>query len=69
MGTAVVIEDLLRRMYWWMRGGQQGTRPTSGWWKVFGYVWVWMFLGWSLPKIMFPMIDCSYDTDMDELTY
>ena len=69
MGTAVVIEDLLRRVYWWMRGGQQGKRPTGGWWKVFGYVWVWMFFGWSLPKIMFPMIDCSFSADMDELTY
>lgn len=68
MGTALIIENLLKGMYWWMRGRQQGNR-TSGWWKVFGYVWVWMFFAWSLPKIMFPMVDCDYNMDIDELTY
>ena len=66
MGTAVISEDLLRRMYLWMTRRQQRNRPTGGWWKMFGYVWVWMFLVWSMPKIMFPMVDCDY---IDELTY
>src|SRR5215469_4481488 len=61
MGAAVIIEDLSIR--WWMRRGRQGNRPKGGWWKVFGYVWVWTFLGWSLPKLMFPMIDCKPNVD------
>ena len=61
MGIAMVFEDVVKRMYWWIRGGQQGVDgKTSRWWRVFGYAWVWVYLGWSLPKLKFPMADCNY---------
>ena len=28
---------------------------------------MWMFFGWSLPKMMFLMIDCKSGMDKDEL--
>ena len=59
MGIVMVIEDLVKNMYWWMRNEKQGTDGTGGWWKVFGYVWVWAYLGWSLPKLIFPSFDCT----------
>ena len=59
MGIAMVVEDLAKNLYWWMRNKKQGTDGTSGWWKAFGYAWVWVYLGWSLPKLMFPSFDCA----------
>jgi hypothetical protein len=59
MGMAIVFEDLVKNMYWRMRGGEKGVdRVMNRWWKAFGYVWVWLYLGWSLPKIRFPEVDC-----------
>ncbi len=59
MAMVMVFEDLLKSIYRWMRRGHQGERRTDGWSTVFGYIWVWSYLAWSLPKLMFPEIDCK----------
>src|SRR5215471_1501082 len=28
-------------------------------WRVFGYIWVWVYLAWSLPKLLFLNAACS----------
>jgi hypothetical protein len=66
MGFAIVFEDLIKSTYWWVRGGHQGgDKMTSGWWRIFGYIWVWMYLGWSLPKLVFPGIDCNFEYKLE----
>ena len=59
MGVAICLEDLVKSIYSWVRGGQrERDKVLNGWRKVFGYVWVWVYLGWSLPKVVFPRIEC-----------
>lgn len=60
MGVAILFEDLIQRLYWWIRSGQKemDRLAMSRWWRILGYIWVWVYLGWSLPKMFFPLVDC-----------
>src|SRR5207247_241392 len=51
MGFALIFEDLVR---WAFSGMVAGRR-----WRLFGYIWVWIYLAWSLPKMVFPNAACS----------
>jgi hypothetical protein len=50
MGLAVAFEDLIR----WALSGIR----TSRRWRILGYIWVWVYLAWSLPKVLFPNANC-----------
>ena len=54
MGFAVVFEDLVRRLFSEMKAGWQWERRG----RALGYIWVWIYLAWSLPKVVFPNDAC-----------
>ena len=47
------LEEAVRALYvgWWL-----GSRPVPGWTKIVGHVWVLLFLAWSWPAYMYPML-------------
>lgn len=54
MGLGVVLEDTVQG------GVGYFEHLHSGKWRyAIGYVWVWLFFSWSLPKLFFPMVDCG----------
>lgn len=62
MGLAIVVEDFVKSMFWSIGPRRENLdRKSSRGWRVFGYVWVWTYLGWSLPKIRFPAVDCEFE--------
>ncbi|KAI9765764.1 MAG: hypothetical protein M1839_005390, partial [Geoglossum umbratile] len=62
MGLAVVFEDLVKMMSSLVGGGQQSKkRGANPWWRIFGYIWVWTYLAWSLPKLRYPAFDCQFE--------
>jgi|SRR5579862_2458251 len=57
MGLAMVLED----MAVWLSSAAKNGYALGGRWRVlFGYVWVWAYLAWSLPKIRYRMVDCGF---------
>ena len=61
MGLAVVFEDLVKMASSLVGSGQQSEkRGPNLWWRIFGYIWVWTYLAWSLPKIRYPALDCQF---------
>ena len=50
IGLTMAAEDLFRRIFSGVAAGRQ--------WRVLGYLWVWIYLSWSLPKMRFPMFGC-----------
>ena len=55
MGLAIALEDLAKGLFFRVRGKGAASRQ----WKLFGYIWIWVYLAWSLPKALFPMISCD----------
>jgi hypothetical protein len=57
MPLGIALEDSVGWLFSGVVAGRQ--------WRSVGYVWVWMYLAWSLPKKVFPSVDCpvEYGTD------
>ena len=68
MGVGMVFEDLVQAMFSYIVGRRKevvndgdsdGDRDGGSWRHVVGYLWVWFFFSWSLPKLVFPNVECG----------
>jgi hypothetical protein len=55
----IVLEDWVMSAWerWMWKG--RGKASMNIWRYVLGYMWVWGFFAWSLPKMIFPNVDCK----------
>ena len=56
MGIGIILEDWAIWIWNFLIG--ERSQQMRIWYYVIGYMWVWAFYAWSLPKLIYPIIDC-----------
>lgn len=64
----IIVEDGVQVLYRWMRGipRDSGTQPPL-WARFLGFIWVLLFLTWSTPAFIYPMLAAYSGTERDEV--
>lgn len=61
---ALLLEDCVQRLLKCLvpKKDTGKTRTGTGA-QIAGYIWVYFFFWWSLPRLVFPNVDCTFDID------
>lgn len=64
----IIIEDGVQALYRWMRGvSRDAGRQPSLWARFVGFIWVLLFLTWSTPAFIYPMLAAYSGEERDEV--
>lgn len=59
MALGIVFEDLVRQLYLHSVVGNMGTATSRLLGRAVGYLWTFLFMSWTLPKLFFPNEACA----------
>ena len=64
----IILEDSVQAVYRWIRGHRRNSQKQPPLWaRLVGFAWVVLFLTWSTPAFIYPMLAAYKGEDRDEI--
>ena len=55
----IMMEDTVQAVYRWYHGQKRTAASPQGWKRVFGFVWLLLWLTWTTPVWIYPVAQRS----------